>query len=57
MRTFVFTKPMAIGVKSFICTYFLHEPSNCEKSQINIFLGENRDYLAYLVEPQDVFAF
>ena len=24
---------MVIGVKSFICTYFLHEPNNCEKCQ------------------------
>ena len=27
---------MVIGVKSFICTYFLHEPNNCEKCQIDI---------------------
>ena len=33
MCAFVFTKSMVIGVKSFICTYFLHEPNNCEKCQ------------------------
>ena len=35
MCAFVFTKSMAIGVKSFICTYFLDVPSKCEKSQYN----------------------
>ena len=29
---------MAIGVKSFICTYFSHEPNNCEKCQPIYFL-------------------
>ena len=37
MCAFVFTKSMVIGVKSFICTYFLHEPNNCEKCQANKF--------------------
>ena len=34
MCAFVFTQSMAIGVKSCISTYFLHEPSKCEKSQL-----------------------
>ena len=42
MCAFVFTQSMAIGVKSFICTYFLHEPINCEKSQLRITLRIKR---------------
>ena len=33
MCAFVFTKSMVIGVRKFICIYFLHEPNNCEKCQ------------------------
>ncbi len=33
MCAFIFTKSMVIGVKSCICTYFLHDLNNCEKCQ------------------------
>ena len=36
MCAFIFTKSMVIGVKSCICTYFLHDLNNCEKCQIEL---------------------
>ncbi len=41
MCAFIFTKSMVIGVKSCICTYFLHDLNNCEKCQI---INYNKHY-------------
>ena len=48
MCAFVFTKSMVIGVKSFICTYFLHEPNNCEKCQQLLYFSVNNFFSRYI---------